>query len=65
MKYFVFLFFDNSLYGSKIHGSFVVLADFGERVRKTISIVRVVLDDLEALRLVFTENISSRNLEKI
>ncbi len=45
-------------------GNFVVLADFGEGVRKTISRVKVVSDDLEALKLVFTENISSRSLEK-
>ncbi len=46
------------------NGSFVILADFGEGVRKTISRVKAVSDDLEALQLVFTENISSRSLEK-
>ncbi len=45
-------------------GSFVILADFGEGIRKTISRVKEVADDLEALKLVFTENISSRSLEK-
>lgn len=44
-------------------GNFIVLADFGEGVRKTISRVKPVLDDLEALKLVFTEHISSRSLE--
>lgn len=44
-------------------GDFVVLADFGEGVRKTISRVKDVNDDLEALKLVFTEHISSRSLE--
>ena len=45
-------------------GSYTILADFGEGVRKTISRVKEVNDDLEALELVFTENISSRSLEK-
>ena len=45
-------------------GSYAILADFGEGVRKTISRVKEVNDDLEALELVFTENISSRSLEK-
>lgn len=44
-------------------GTFIVLADFGEGVRKTISRVKTVSDDLEALKLVFTEHISSRSLE--
>ena len=44
-------------------GSSVVLADFGEGVRKTISRVRDVSDDLDALKLAFTEHISSRSLE--
>ena len=46
------------------NGDNVILADFGEGVRKTISRVKAVADDLEALQLVFTENISSRSLEK-
>ena len=46
------------------NGDFAVLADFGEGVRKTISRVKEVSNDLEALQLVFTENISSRSLEK-
>ena len=45
------------------NGNFIVLADFGEGVRKTISRVKFVSDDLEALKLVFTEHISSRSLE--
>ena len=44
-------------------GNFIVLADFGEGVRTTISRVKTVNDDLEALKLVFTEHISSRSLE--
>lgn len=44
-------------------GNFIVLADFGEGVRKTISRVKPVSDDLEALKLAFTEHISSRSLE--
>ena len=44
-------------------GDFVILADFGEGVKKTISRVKNVADDLEAIRLVFTEHISSRSLE--
>ena len=44
-------------------GNFIVLSDFGEGVRKTISRVKAVADDLEALKLVFTEHISSRSLE--
>ena len=45
------------------NGNFIVLADFGEGVRQTISRVKTVADDLEALKLVFTEHISSRSLE--
>lgn len=45
-------------------GNSVVLADFGEGVRKTISRVKSVENDLEALQLVFNESISSRSLEK-
>ena len=44
-------------------GNSVILADFGEGVRKTISRVKDVADDLEALKLAFTEHISSRSLE--
>lgn len=44
-------------------GNFIVLADFGEGVRKTISRVKAISNDLEALKLVFTEHISSRSLE--
>ena len=44
-------------------GNFIVLADFGEGVKKTISRVKSISDDLEALKLVFTEHISSRSLE--
>ena len=45
-------------------GNSVVLADFGEGIRKTISRVRPVENDLDALYLVFNESISSRSLEK-
>lgn len=44
-------------------GTSVILADFGEGVRRTLSRVRDVKDDLEAIKLAFTEHISSRSLE--
>ena len=45
-------------------GNSVVLAYFGEGVRKTINRVKSVENDLDALQLVFNESISSRSLEK-